>query len=455
MSLISSRIALVFLMGGLMSILILGMFFNQPLLVSLIFLAGLIVALTFLHNVKWGIFLILFIRPLMDKFGEQFTINLTENIKFNTAAVFGMLVIVLLSVFLFKNKGELKDVLLKKYWFIFLLMASASIFISIEKVSSIYEILRILSIFLFFASACIFVKTEKSPEVILNAIIFSALIPFISATYQLITKTGLGGTEGLESRLFGTFSHPNPFASFVVIVLAVAIYLIFQEKDFWRKWLLGIFIVWGILILEQTYARGAWLAFLIFLTIVTLKKSPKILLGIILFSLALFFFSETAHDRIEDIYNPPADSSIRWRFAQWEKMYGVFLEKPLTGFGIGTEIIVHEKEFGFNSGNQYTHNDLLRIALETGIFGFLAYFVLLFATLVQLIILYRKEKNPLFKDFGLFVLALFIALLSFSQTNNTLRETVTQWTLWVLIAVSLATHQLSEKNNVNSAKSIR
>lgn len=451
MSLISSRTAWVFLMGGLMSILIMGIFFNQPMLISLIFLAGLIVIITFLHNFKWGIFLILFIRPLIDKFGEQFTINLTKNIKFNTAAIFGILVIILLAIFLFKKRGELKDVLLKKYWVIFLLAASASIFISIERVSSVYEILRITSIFLFFAAIYIFVKNEKSPKTILNALVFSAIIPFVFATYQLLTKSGLGGTGGLESRLFGTFSHPNPFASFVVIALAVALYLIFQEKIFWRKWLLGIFIVWGILILEQTYARGAWLAFLIFLTIITLKKSPKVLLGIILLSLVLFFFSETIHDRIEDVYNPPADSSVRWRFAQWEKMYRVYLKKPLTGFGIGTEIIVHEREFGFNAGNQYTHNDFLRIALETGIFGFLAYFILLFATLIQLIISYIQEKNPWSKDFGLFVLALFIAILSFSQTNNTLRETVTQWTLWTLIASSLAIYQLSKNRDTNSA----
>jgi O-antigen ligase len=96
----------------------------------------------------------------------------------------------------------------------------------------------------------------------------------------------------------------------------------------------------------------------------------------------------------------------------------------------------------------------LRIALETGVFGFLAYFMLLLATLIQLFVLYRKEKNPLSKDFGLFILALFIALLSFSQTNNTLRETVTQWTLWILIAASLAIYQLSERKSAHSTRII-
>jgi len=446
MPLISSRTALVFLIGGLMSILIMGVFLGQSLLISLFFLVGLLVVITFLHNVKWGLFLILLIRSSIDKFSEQVTINLGNNIHFNAAAIFGILVVFLLIIFLFNNRQEIINLPLKKPWFLILFVATASIFISIEKMSSIYEIIKLLSILLMFATAYIIVKKEKKVSTVLYAIIFSSLVPFLFATYQLITRTGLGGSEGVESRLFGTFSHSNSFASFVVIVFSLSLYLIFQEKHYWTKWLLGIFIAWEILILEQTYARGAWLAFLIFLFIITLKKSPKTLLAIALASVALFFFSETIHDRIEDVYNPPADSSVRWRFAQWDKMYGAFLKTPLTGYGFGTETVVHEREFGFNAGNQYTHNDFLRLALETGIFGFLVYCIFVFATLIRLTIFYIKTKNPISKDFSLFALALFVAILSYSLTNNTLHETVTQWTLWTIIGASIALSQNSLKD---------
>jgi len=452
MSLISSRTALAFLIGGLMVILIMGIFLSQPLLMSLVFLAGLIMALTFLHNVKWGIFLILLIRPSIDKFSEQVTINLGRNLHFNAAAIFGILVVFLLFIFLFKHRKKMSEMPLKKPWFLFLLVVIISVFISIEKISSIYEIIKLLSVFLVFSSIYIIVKKEKKISVALYAIIFSSLVPFLFATYQLITRSGLGGSEGVESRLFGTFSHSNSFASFVVIVFSLSLYLIFQEKNQWLKWLLGAFIAWEMLILEQTYARGAWLALLIFLFIVMLKKSPKILLAIILMSTALFFFSETIHDRVEDIYNPPADSSVRWRFAQWGKMYGAYLKKPLTGYGFGTETVVHEREFGFNAGNQYTHNDPLRLALETGIFGFLIYCVYIYSIFIRLAISYMKEKNPLFKDFNLFTLALFIAILSYSLTNNTLHETVTQWTLWAIIGTSLALSSLSQNKFKDSSR---
>ena len=447
-SLISSRTASASLIGGLFVVLIFGLFSGQLILTSLILIAGLIVAIIFLYNPKWGIFLFFFIRPMMDKFGDRFAISLTENTNFNASAIFGIMVIILLLFFLFKNRGEFKTIPLKKSWLLFLLIALLSITISVDKVSSIYEILRIFSIFLIFISAYVITQKEKSAKTILNAIVFSAIIPFIFATYQLITKSGLGGTEGLDSRLFGTFSHPNPFASFVVIVLSILLYLIFQEKNYWKKWILGIFIAWGILILEQTYARGAWFAFLIFLAMVTYKKSPKLLLGIIFASIALFFVSSTIQNRIQDIYNPPADSSVRWRFEQWDRVYGVFLKQPMTGYGIGNETIVHEREFGPNAGNQYTHNDFLRIAEETGIFGFLSYFILMLFTLIKLINSYAKEKNPYVKDFGLFVLALFVAMFSFSLTNNTLRETVTQWTMWGIIGTFIALYALSGNNKL-------
>jgi len=444
-SLISSRTASVFLVGGLFIILILGLFTGESMLLSAVLIFGLILAIIFLYNPKWGIFLILLVRSSIDKFSEQFTINFGENLNYNAAAVFGILVVFLLSLYLIKNKREIRDLPIKKLWLLFLGISLLSIVISIDKTSSAYGIIKIISIFLIFSSVYVIVKRENNPNTVLYAIIFSSLVPFLFATYQLITGSGLGGTEGVESRLFGTFSHPNPFASFVLITLSITLFLMLKAKDHQKKWLLGILFFWGIIILEQTYARGAWLAFLIFLFIITFKKSPRVLLGIIIASVMLFFISTSIQERVQDIYNPPADSSVRWRFEQWNRIYSAYVKKPLTGYGIGTETVVHENEFGPNAGNQYTHNDFLRIALETGIFGFLIYFMLLFFTFIKLFRSYIKEKNPYLKDFGLFALTLYIGLLSYSLTNNNLNETVTQWLMWGIIGAVFALYSANKE----------
>ena len=430
-------------MGSLVAILFLGFFSTEPLITDSVLTLGLILFIVFLHRPKWGIFLILFIRPAIDKFSDTFTISIRD-MDINSSAIFGSLVVFLLLLFIIKNRSEIKNVPLKKYWAIFFALIIFSLIFSIDIPASLYEIIRIISIFLVFISVFILARKEQNYHQIAYALIYSAIIPFLFATYQLVTGTGLGGTGGVDSRLFGTFSHPNPFASFVFIVLVVSIFFFIKEKIPRQKWFLGAMIIWGIFLLIQTYSRGAWLAFILFLLILTTIRYPKALFGIILTILFLFFASEMIRDRVEDIYNPPADSSVRWRFAQWERMYGLFLKKPLTGYGIGTETIIHEREFGFNAGNPYTHNDFLRVALETGIIGALSYFILLLATFFKLVLNYRQEKNPWNKDFELFVLALFIAILSFSLTNNTLRETVTQWTTWSLVAIALALY--AQKN---------
>lgn len=447
MKIISKRASGAFFIGGLFLILLVGLFLEQSFVAYLVLTCSLIMITVFLHNPKWGIFLILFTRPLIDKFSDSFSF-LLENISLNASAILGSLVIVLLAAFILQNKSEIKKTPLKKTWLFFILIIIASIIFSINYASSLYEITRIISIFLIFVSVFIITKKEKDYRNIAYAIIYSAVIPFFFATYQLFTGTGLGGTTGIESRLFGTFSHPNPFASFVLIVLVVSIFFFLKEKIKWHKWVLAIFIIWGIFLLIQTYSRGAWFAFAIFLIILTALRYPKVLLGVLIALIFSFLISETIRNRVEDIYNPPADSSVRWRFMQWERIYGLFLKEPLTGYGIGTETVLHLREFGPNAGNQYAHNDFLRIALETGIVGFISYSMLLFIALFQLISHYRKEKNPWIRDFGLFVLALFIAMLSFSLTNNTLRETVTQWTLWSLVAISLSLYSQGEKYSI-------
>lgn len=445
MSLISQRTSLAFLVGGLFSILIFGFFTGQEFVTSLVLIMGFLILISFLHNPNWGIFLVIFIRPSIDSFSEQFSINLGKNLNFNAAAVFGILVVFLLSFFIFKNKNHIKNIPLRKSWILFLAIAFFSIFISINNLASIYGIIKIVSIFLIFVSCYVIVKKEKNPRPILFALIFSSIIPFLFASFQLISGTGAGGSEGVESRLFGTFSHPNPFASFVIIVSSMTLFVFLLEKNIQKKWLWGVLFFWGLIILGQTYARGAWLAFFIFLFVVFWKKNPKMILGLFAFSIILFFFSSSIQERVQDVYNPPADSSVRWRFEQWNRMYDAFSKKPLTGYGIGTETIVHEEEYGPNAGNQYTHNDFLRVAVETGIFGFLAYFSLLALALALILKNYLKEKNPFVKDFGLFVLALYLGLLSYSLTNNNLNETVTQWTMWGIIGATLALHEISKR----------
>jgi len=426
------------LVTGLTAIFFLEIFFPQEIFSWLaLTLATILTAFFFLDPEK-GFLALLILRPTIDKFSDTISIRLNENLSFNASAGFGVLTSFLLSILIIKNKKFLLTLPLKKWWGGFVLICVFSLFFSASIPASFYEIIRIVSIILVFVAAFIFVKKEKKNYLrIAWAIVISCWVPFVFATYQLITKSGLGGTDGIESRLFGTFSHPNPFASFVFIALAILLFLFFFSKEKSFKPIIFL-IFWALFLLVGTYSRGAWLAFLIFLLVIAFFKSFKSILAIVFISIILFFSFQSIQDRVQDIYNPPADSSVRWRFAQWERMYEIFKKRPLIGQGIGTETIVHDLEYGPYSGNPYTHNDFLRVATETGVFGFIIYFLLIFSTLNLLYKNFKEESSGIEKDFQLIVLVLFLAMATFSLTNNTLRETVTQWLLWSLVGTSLA-----------------
>lgn len=450
--LIDKKITGFLLISFLIIILALKVFFSLPFMfvIGSIFIAFL--GILFLHNPALGVILLLIFRIAVDRLGNDFNININQNFSINANALLGIIAIGMTFFYLFSikktPKGKIKHLLpILIAWSIYLAVSSISIFFSIDKKISSYELLRLFSILSFFVLG-FFIGNFKKAKFIPKLIFYSSIIPLVFAFYQLITETGMGRIAGLQNRLYGTFSDPNSFAAFCLIVIGILVYHLSQKKSTsfnknWKEYSLLVFLV---LILLATFSRGGWLAFLIFLTVFTLIKKPKLLLLLFGSLIFLTLIIEPVRNRLEDVYNPPITSSVYWRFEQWSKMTDLFKKQPWTGYGIGTETIVHEKEFGFYAGNPYTHNDILKNALETGIFGALAYLILIITTLTTLLIKHFKEKNKNYRNLILVIFLIFLIEFTFSLTSNILRTTVIQWIIWFLVGFVL-TKSSSKKLN--------
>jgi O-antigen ligase len=448
MNIISKQLAGILIATGLVIILALNIFLIQPISLSLVLTAGLILAILYLYNPLWGILLFIAIRPSIDQFSEKLSINIGDTLVLSGSSFLGILLIILSAILLSKSIKKIPRQSLLIFWMLYLLSILISIIFSIDKAVSLYEFIRVLSIFMIFINALILIRNKKDFAYSIYAVLVSAIIPVLLALYQMATGSGIG-SNGLESRLFGTFTHPNAFASFIVIIISLIAFLIIKEKNTKEKnianWILYTIFFISIIILLATFSRGALLAFIVFIFILSLLKSPKYILFVAIFFIVVFSVSQDFRDRTEDIYNPPADSSIRWRFQQWNKIYELYTENPIKGYGAGTETIVHEKEFGFYAGNPYTHNDVLRSALETGILGVITFTLLWIATIFTLFIQFLKTKEKSKKLFLLLIFALITAEFVFSMSSNIFRGTATQWTLWFLIGITLASPRNTKK----------
>ena len=448
--LISKETAGVFFIVGLILVLILQLVFYQPILVGLAAIIFLIVIVSFLYNPYAGILILLALRTATDKIASNYSISLGRYFSFNANALLGILVIglTLMLVFFARKKinGSLKIVI--SFWILYLLLSSLSIVWSIDRLTSIYELFRISSIFSLLILGY-WITNKKNSEATLKLIIWSAIIPMFFAFYQLITETGMGRITGLKNRLYGTFSDPNSFAAFVLIIIAINLFYIVREsqnkssQNFKKYLALSALVV----VLLATFSRGGWLGLLIFAVLLSIFKNPKILFSIIGLLIVIFLTVEPVRDRLEDVYNPPINGSVYWRFEQWSDVYQLYKKKSLTGYGLGTETIVHEKEFGFNAGNPYTHNDLLKNALESGIGGLISYFLLLTFTPLVLLFQYFKNNNLVARNILLLTALLFIAEAGFSMTSNIQRSTVIQWIIWFLVGTSLSLCDLKTKKS--------
>jgi len=441
--LLSKEVTGFLLVGGLVTALILNILFTQPFSFGLAFALVVALSVLFLYNPYVGIVLLLTVRTAVDKIGNNYSFEVWKNISLNANALLGLLLIGLAIIFIVFRPDRSRKIFstISAAWLLYLIVASISIFYSIEPLLSVYELFRLLSIFFIFILGYLIIS-PKRPDDGFKAVMWASIIPLSAAFYQLLTSTGMGRIAGLKSRVYGTFSDPNSFAAFILIIIAITIYFIIQKKNTQKlsappaKEI--ILLTFLMILLVATFSRGGWLALIIFIAILSIFKNPKFLLLFLGGLILAVILVEPIRDRVQDVYNPPITGSVYWRIQQWDKLSKLATKEPLTGYGLGTEVAVYEKEFGFHAGNPYTHNDILKNTLETGVFGALAYIILLLTTLITLLVKYFKTKNPTFKNILLVVFILFFAEVIFSMTSNILRSTVIQWIIWFLVGASLA-----------------
>jgi O-antigen ligase len=416
--------------------------FTLPFLTSVGAIGFVLIIAFFLDQPLYGFLVIIILRASMDFLSSRFTLSISDNIHLNVASIFAVVLIVLSSLLIFVRRKDLLHAPLVLSFGLFIIFSGASYIYSIDKAATIQETLRIMSIFVSFVTAYVLcLSGARARKVIVHTILFAAAIPLSFALFQLITNTGFSDNLGTEGRLNGTFAHPNSFASFLLIIIAIITYRIFSKNtDTVNKNTSIILFIITCTLLILTFSRGGWFALVIFFGILSLLRAPRLLFGIAIVSIVLFFTSQTVHDRIEDIYNPPADSSIRWRTQQWKNALAAWQLSPTFGYGAGTEIAIHEQEQGFYAGNPYTHNDLVKALQETGIVGASLFVLLLITVLVRLLITYHTLPKSNDKLFVLIILLLFIAEIGFSMSSNIWRGTAVQWLLWTLIACALSLH---------------
>jgi O-antigen ligase len=288
-----------------------------------------------------------------------------------------LIFIILISLF---NK-ELKSVELNPgspafFLLLFFLWSAASFFWSVNQHRTLVELIQ-LTIYLALFYLAIFITQEEQFRVgRLLFILGSAIALFGISQFMLLEST----------RIYSTFSNPNPFGIFLVMLYLCGWSYYLRQPDRILAAACLIFLI----ALALTGSRGSYICLFLSLPVLLIgldkkqwgKAALKTVASVVL---ALLITQGITHvaPYLQDIAgkstnlqyfltrpeNFIAHSGLA-RFNYWLTGFRIFTSNPVSGYGLGTFFLAYFAEYdGGRWYSRFAHNHYIQIMAELGIVG--------------------------------------------------------------------------------------
>ena len=335
----------------------------------------------------------------------------------------------------------------------------------------------------YFAIVSMFRKRRKK---VLWIILLIAGLCSIESFYALLqSKTVIAGAtwqdtsyvnpEHIISRVYGTLKpyNPNLLAGYLIAAFpaVIGVSLLTIEKRHKKSSFIAICaLLTSLMAIFQTGCRGAYLGLLgIFLTYLLisyrivffdfaafkhLKKlwinltSSLICAGII----AIACMPKIWH-RIFSMFMMRGDSSTSFRINVYQASFQMFLDNPLFGIGLGNqtfrEVYGYYMLTGYDALGAYSVP--LEIAVETGIFGFLAFFTFIILMLINGIKYICQDQSIRGKIYVAICISGVIGIMAHGLFDTIFFRPQVQFVFWTTMALLNGTLYKKE-NNISSDK---
>ena len=318
-----------------------------------------------------------------------------------TLYVTDVIIILLFLSTLFKRKIAISPLFL-----LFVLFLSLNVFFSKSPLPGWYEIVKFLEL-----SFVVWYITKtpnlnfQIPNIFLAfsiTIIFESILAFAQffhegsvggVFYFLGERTFTALTPGIANasingqlilRPYGTFSHPNVLAGYLLIGMLLVIYYLSNLRHV--SYLVTTVILVGSLGIFISLSRTAITAWLLCLTILFVlyfkNKTKQILFGILAFLTALLLSFLFFPDIVYRFFFSLSDESVVERIALSKAALQMVFSHPVFGVGLGN--FISSLPSLDISILQPVHNMYLLVAAELGIPGFLIFASFLFFLLKKI-----------------------------------------------------------------------
>lgn len=309
-----------------------------------------------------------------------------------------------------------------------------------------------------------YVSRHFKPEHVrwlLAAIGFAIVIESVLAVVQnqfgilvgLMLDRGAGG-ENLNTQLYtvpgiedvargaGTTYDAHSLGVFMAMVAPFALVFLYSSRlPRAARAASGVLLLAALVGLAVSYSRSAWLsgalALAIGVAMLLRWRERNIVPSVAAAAVALLaagpWLVNTVFSRLFDA----PEELLAVRFEQYPVALNIWRENILFGAGAGNYVGAldrHNLDWVFNI---VVHNVPLYIAAEMGLFGVVAYYGLVAATIVRLWRVVRRREEPGSRLALASLLALFVYVLD-GMTDPLFREPVPYLFFWIIVGVSVA-----------------
>ncbi|HSI38074.1 MAG TPA: O-antigen ligase family protein [Methylotenera sp.] len=404
---------------------------------------AIVVGLIFLLDRYTLFFLIILFRAALDPLLE-----ITKLGSFGLGAVLNALVILIALIAIIQQPNPVRKIL-KQTWLGFLAISMITLGFAPEFITALKTYLTLVSYAAIFALAITLIKSEEDYGRWMRAVFYSSIIPVVYGFIDAATG-GFASSEGF--RISSTFSHPNIFAFYLVLMISLGFYFYKSNASyiplFFRRTMpIYIFLMLALLVMTKT--RSAWATCFTFFTLYALIYERKYLVIIFLLPIVGLMIPEI-RDRFTDlsqgneVVNYSKLNSYAWRKMIWSQ--GLQAMEPahyFLGYGLEAFKYYSAKFFTMSGGQQHgAHSVYVQLFYETGALG-LGAFVWLHVKLGRLLLpFYKKNKLMIFSSI---MFLLEFALNSYS--DNMLSYLSFNWYLWFVLGATYAVGYAKQKQS--------
>jgi len=335
-----------------------------------------------------------------------------------------------------------------KIWGAFLLMVFFGVFNSPDEPAAWRFLLQWTSNFSIFVAAYYFVRSESDFKRIIKLVLWSSAVPALVGIFQAATGTGYV-TLDAGTRVVSTFNHPNIFAFYLTIIIAMSLFVmkspLFALSSS-KRWMLGLYLLVLIGLLVMTKTRSAWFATFAVFAIYGAFFERRYLIYILVAGVVALFIPEVG-ERLGDLGGGAKQqvtsydqlNSFSWRVGLWKSGLGwMTTSHYLAGYGVDAFKWYAPIFFDdFTHAHWGAHSVYVQMIFDFGILGLMSFLWMYGQVLNQIRKMFAWDRLSAF-----FLGMLVMEFLVVAYSDNMLDYQSFNWYLWFVVGAGIAMREL-------------